>query len=304
MSFCSEVKSEITGTKLERQCCKLALLNSAFAFFTTVSDSKIKMNTESKDVALFLNLLLNEIPGLSDSSRFKQNKNQKGYVFELNKKEEILKLSEEIGLVNKKINQVAGIIDDNKSINPCCQRAAVVGAFLVAGSVTNPGRGYHFEISNHRQDNLHKINEILVSMDFYPKIIKRGSDYVLYIKEKEAIADMLNYLGCKETFFEFHDTIILKDKKNQLNRMMNCENANMDKTVNAAVDQLMSIRALIDNKVFETLSDNLKEIALLRLNNPDASLNELARMCSEPITRSGVNHRLKKIIEIGKNHKG
>ena len=242
MSFCSEVKSEITASKIERQCCKKALLNSAFAFFTTVTVDKIKMNIESKDVAEFLNTIIKELPGCPEGAVFKQTKNQKGYTFGLSKKEDILKLSKEIGLINKKINQVAGIIDDNMSINPCCQRAAVIGAFLVAGSVTNPDSGYHFEISNHRQDNLHKINEILVSMDFYPKIIKRGSDYVLYIKEKEAIADMLNYLGCKETFFEFHDAIILKDKKNQLNRMMNCENANMDKTVTAAVDQLMSIR--------------------------------------------------------------
>ena len=109
---------------------------------------------------------------------------------------------------------------------------------------------------------------------------------------------MLNFLNCKETLFEYHEAIILKDKKNQLNRQMNCENANMDKTVNAAVDQVMAIRKLKEEKRFDELPDNLKEIATLRLNNPEASLTELAKLCKDPLTRSGVNHRLKKIMEI------
>ena len=118
------------------------------------------------------------------------------------------------------------------------------------------------------------------------------------------IADMLNFLNCRETFFEYHDAIILKDKKNQLNRQLNCENANMDKTVNAAVNQLISIRKLKESGRFDALPDNLKEIAELRLLNPDASLTELAKLSSTPITRSGINHRLKKIIEFEGNKNG
>ena len=296
MSFCKKVKSEICGTKLERKCCRLAFLNSAFSFFNTVSSDRIKMNIESKEVAEFLNELMASSFKEYDIS-FKPLKNHKGYTLDIKDKDIISYIANKLSLYNRRTNQISGNLNDDFSINPCCQRMTVIGAFLVSGSVTNPQRGYHFEISNRRKDNLHKINEILVSMDFLPKIIKRGSEYVLYIKEKEMIADMLNFLNCKETFFEYHDAIILKDKKNQLNRQLNCESANMDKTVDAAVNQLISIRRLKDSGKFESLPDNLKEIANLRLEHPDASLTELAKLSSVPITRSGVNHRLKKILE-------
>ncbi len=297
MSFCKKVKNEICSTKIERNCCALAFLNSAFAFFNTVSYEKIKMNIESKEVAFFLNELMASLFKEYDDIKFKPLKNHKGYTLDIKDKDTILYIAKKLSLYNRRTNQISGNLNDDFSVNPCCQRMAVIGAFLVSGSVTNPQRGYHFEISNRRKDNLHKINEILVSMDFYPKIIKRGSEYVLYIKEKEMIADMLNFLNCRETFFEYHDAIILKDKKNQLNRQLNCESANMDKTVNAAVHQLIAIRKLKESNKFDALPDNLKEIANLRLDNPDASLTELAKLSQTPITRSGINHRLKKIIE-------
>ncbi len=297
MSFCKKVKNEICNTKIERNCCALAFLNSAFAFFNTVSYDRIKMNIESKEVAFFLNELMASLFKEYDDIKFKPLKNHKGYTLDIKKKDTIFYIAKKLSLYNRRTNQISGNLYDDFSVNPCCQRMAVVGAFLVSGSVTNPQRGYHFEISNRRKDNLHKINEILISMDFLPKIIKRGSEYVLYIKEKEAIADMLNFLNCRETFFEYHDAIILKDKKNQLNRQLNCESANMDKTVNAAVNQLIVIRKLKESGRFDALPDNLREIANLRLENPDASLTELAKLSSTPITRSGINHRLKKIIE-------
>ncbi|MBE7014604.1 MAG: DNA-binding protein WhiA [Ruminococcaceae bacterium] len=297
MSFCKKVKNEICSAKLERNCCVKAFLNSAFAFFNTVSSDRIKMNIESKEVASYLNELMASYFKEYDDIQFKPLKNHKGYTLDIKDKDTILYIAKKLSLYNKRTNQISGNLNDDFSINPCCQRMATIGAFLVSGSVTNPQRAYHFEISNRKKDNLHKINEILVSMDFFPKIIKRGSEYVLYIKEKEMIADMLNFLNCKETFFEYHDAIILKDKKNQLNRQLNCESANMDKTVNAAVHQIMAIRNLKESGKFDLLSDSLKEIANLRLENPDASLTELAQLSKTPITRSGINHRLKKIIE-------
>lgn len=299
MSFCSDVKSEICAIKPDRSCCRKALLNSAFAFFNTVNSSKIKMNTESAPAARYINMLIAEELNISADIGFKKSEQTKGYSLEITNKEDIKKIAEALGLLSAKLNQVSGIINDNLSLNPCCQRAVVIGAFLVSGSVTNPQKGYHFEISNHRKEPLHKLNEILTGMDFYSKIIKRGSDYVLYIKEKEVIADMLNLLGCKEMFFKYHDTIILKDKKNQLNRQFNCEQANLDKTVNAAVDQTMAIRNIIKYNKYDELPENLKEVAELRLENPEASLTELARLSRTSITRSGINHRLKKLVEIG-----
>ncbi|MBE7021396.1 MAG: DNA-binding protein WhiA [Ruminococcaceae bacterium] len=303
MSYCSRVKDEVCGYRMERACCKKALLNAAFAFFNTVSDSKIKMNIENEGVAGYINSLISELcPGLNDVG-FRENKGKKGYVMNITSPVIIRTLAEKIGLINRKTGQILADIDDNLSVDSCCQRASVIGAFLISGSVTDPDRQYHFEISNHRKSVLHKINEILVGMDFVPKIIKRGSDYVLYLKEKEGIADMLNYLGARETFFEYHDAMIIKDAKNRANRKANCENANVTRVVNAAVAQSNAIRKLIEEKRFDTLPEGLKEIAMLRLKHTDASLSDLAEMCSEPISRSGINHRMKKIMEIASEGK-
>lgn len=299
MSFCSEVKSEICAVLPERDCCKKAMLNAAFAFFYTVNSGKIKMNTESASVARYINTLIQETLSVSADIEIKKSDKTKGFSLEISNKEDIEKIAEELGLINKKSGQISAVIDGNLSVNPCCQHSAVKGAFLIAGSLTNPQRNYHFEISGHRQAPIYALNELLLSMDFTPKIIKRGSDYVLYIKEKEAIADILNVIGSKEMFFKFHDIILLKDVKNQLNRKQNFEQANLSKTVNAAVDQTIAIKNIINANKFETLPDNLKEIATLRLENPEASLTELSELMSEPLTRSGINHRLKKLVSIG-----
>ena len=299
MSFCSEVKNEICAILPERPCCKKAMLNGAFAFFNTVSNSRIKMNTESASVARYINTLIGDTVGISPDVTIKKSDRIKGFAIEINDKEEILRIANELGLINKNTQQISGVIDGNLSVNPCCQRAVIKGAFLAAGSVTNPQKSYHFEISGHRRASINVLNELLISMDFNPKIIKRGADYVLYLKEKEAIADMLNLIGSKEMFFRFHDTLLMKEVKNKLNRKQNFEQANLSKTVNAAVEQNMAIRNIIDSNRFEELPDNLKELALLRMENPEASLSELSELLSEPLTRSGINHRLKKLTAIG-----
>lgn len=299
MSFCSEVKSEICAVLPERKCCRKAMLNSAFAFFNVVNSKKIKMNTESAIVARYINTLIEETLFVSSHIEIKKSDKINGFSLEITDENDIKKIADELGLINKKTNQISGVIDGNLSVNPCCQRAALKGAFLIAGSVTNPQSSYHFEVYNHRLSPVNSLNELLLSLDFMPKIIKRGSDNVLYIKEKEAIADILNLLGSKEMFFKFHDIILMKEVKNQLNRKQNFEQANLDKTVNAAVNQSLAIKNIINSNRFEELPDNLKEIATLRLENPEASLSELSEMLSEPLTRSGINHRLKKLVAIG-----
>ena len=140
-------KNEICKAGIERSCCKKAFLNSAFAFFNTVSDSKIKMTTESGTVANFLNELIFELIDNSGKISFKETENSKGYTLDVTDHTDILNIATKAGLLNKKINQICGQMDDNLSIDPCCQRSAVIGAFLVSGSVTDPNKAYHFEIS-------------------------------------------------------------------------------------------------------------------------------------------------------------
>ncbi len=304
MSFCSKVKDEITGVYPERECCKKALLNGAFAFFNTVGKDKIKMNTESEGVAQYITELIKELFSEISITDIKKKGNKKEFTVEITDEKDIGVLAKQLGLINRKTGQISGVIDGNLSVNSCCQRATVKGAFLAAGSVTDPKSNYHFEISCHRKTPVNDLKEILLSKGFNPGIIKRGADYVLYIKEKEAVADMLNLIGSKDMFFEFHDTLVMKEMKNQLNRKQNFEQANLDKTVAASVDQRNAINNIIKYNKFDELPENLKEIAVLRLENPEASLSELSGMLKEPITRSGINHRLKKLYEIGKTLEG
>lgn len=299
MSFCSDVKSELCAVIPERECCVKALLNSAIAFFNTVGSDKIKMNTENAFVVRYINMLINSYLHINAQTTTRKSDKTRGYSLYIEDKDEIYKVGRELGLINETTGQISGVLSGDLCVNECCQRAVVKGAFLISGSVTDPKKSYHFEISNHRKKTINDLNEILISMDFPSKVIKRGSEYILYIKEKEAIADILNLMGNKEMFFKYHDIILMKEVKNQLNRKQNFEYANLDKTVNAAVEQKIAIENLIKNKKFDTLPPALKEIALLRINNPEDSLSELAKKCSEPITRSGINHRLKKIVEMG-----
>ncbi|MBQ4110649.1 MAG: DNA-binding protein WhiA [Clostridia bacterium] len=297
MSFSSEVKNEICALANERKCCNKALLSGAFALFNTVSDKQIKMTTENASVARYLNLLIKETFKADTDISFRKSSKSKGFTIEITDEKIIKEISETIGLVNPKTGQIAANINNNLVLNDCCKCAALRGAFLVAGSISDPAKGYHFEIACHREKQIKDLFWIFSSLDIEPKIVERGSNYVLYIKEKEKVADTLNILGSKQMFFKIHDIMMEKELRNELNRRQNFEQANLDKTLNAAVVQTNAIKKIMETNRFSMLPDNLKELASLRMEYPDVSLNELASMLSENITRSGINHRLKKIVE-------
>ena len=139
----------------------------------------------------------------------------------------------------------------------------------------------------------------MASLGIEGKIIKRNSKYVLYIREKEQILDMLSLMGATKMFFHYQEIVLEKELKNKLNRKQNFEQANLDKTVAAALDQHIAIKKLRDKGRFESLNDQLKEAALLREEYPDLSLGQLAELTSDKVSRSGMNHRLKKLVELG-----
>ena len=169
-----------------------------------------------------------------------------------------------------------------------------------SGSVNNPENKYHLEMILSTPENAKIINELLKKLDIHMKEMKRKNGYSLYIKDGEEISKFLAFIGANSAVLKFEEIRVLRDMKNNINRKVNCETANLSKTVEAAVKQIEAIKKLQKQGKFEKLPDSLKEIANLRLENPDASLIELGQMLKNPIGKSGVNHRLKQIEEMSK----
>lgn len=293
MSYSLDVKSEICGNFESRDCCRKALLNAAFCFFNTLNSNKMQFKTSSSQAALYLLGLTNQTFGI----HLELSRKKDSCILLLEDKNEINKLAEKAGLINPKTNMLQSALNGSLSVNECCRKAAIRGAFLAAGYISDPKKSYHFEIASHRLRLLNQLSDLFASFEIPVKIIKRNTKYVLYLKEKELILDVLNLLNATKMYFNFQEVTVEKEIINELNRKQNFEQANLDKTLNVAVAQLNAIKKLIDTGKFDSLEEPLKEIALLRLENPESSLSELAEMTKDKISRSGVNHRLKKLME-------
>lgn len=177
----------------------------------------------------------------------------------------------------------------------CCKRAFLRGAFLCAGSISEPEKTYHFEIVCMTPERAQQICDMMKTFNIDGKCITRKKYHVVYIKEASQIVDMLNVMEAHVSLMELENIRILKEMRNSVNRRVNCETANISKTVSAAVKQIEDITYIRDTVGFSELTDGLKEIAELRLQYPEASLVELGKLLSTPVGKSGVNHRLRKL---------
>ena len=210
-----------------------------------------------------------------------------------------------------RILQAAKLIEEFQSefeevhiVNPlvvqqtCCRRSFIRGAFLAAGSMSDPNKSYHFEIVCASEKMARQIQELICGFSMDAKIVQRKKSYVVYLKEGSQIVDILNIMEAHISLMELENVRILKEMRNTVNRKVNCETANINKTVSAAVKQVEDITYLRDTIGFEKMSEGLEEVALARLSHPDATLKELGELLSPPVGKSGVNHRLRKLSEM------
>ena len=293
MSYSLDVKSEICGNFETRPCCRKALLNAAFSLANTVSSNKIQVVTTSQTTALYLFALAKETFDIF----FNLERKKDNFIISLTDKEIIKEFAKKAGLVNPATNIIHADLNGSFSLNECCIRAALKGAFLATGYIADPKKRYHLEISSRRGWVINKLKELLSGLDIDAKTVERSSKQVLYLKEKELISDCLNLFGATKMYFNFQEVTVEKEIINRLNRKQNFEQANLDKTVDVSVKQQEAIKKLMDSGNFDSLDESLKEIAYLRLQYPEASLSELAALTKDQISRSGVNHRLKKLME-------
>jgi DNA-binding protein WhiA len=180
----------------------------------------------------------------------------------------------------------------------CCRRAYIRGAFLAGGSISDPEKSYHLEITTHSLSMAQEIDKLIKGYKLNSKIIRRKGNYVIYLKEGENIVDFLNIIGAHTALLELENVRILKEMRNNVNRIVNCETANLGKTVDASIRQIENIEYIRDVIGFGSLPENLREVAELRLKHNDANLKELGEMLSPPLGKSGVNHRLRKLDNI------
>ena len=188
--------------------------------------------------------------------------------------------------------------------NVCCKRAFIRGAFLASGSMSDPNKSYHFEIVCRTKEQAEQLQMLMNGFETEAKIVERKGHFVVYLKEGSQIVDMLNVMEAYVSLMNLENVRILKEMRNSVNRKVNCETANISKTVNAAVKQLEDIELIRSKLGLDQLPQNLREMALIRLEYPEAALKELGNYLTPPVGKSGVNHRLRKLAEIAEDLRG
>lgn len=288
MSFSSEVKEELSRHLGKSRHCQVAELAALIAFDGKMSEPE----RDSDKISDFENEHLNETFHLLVRKIFG--------IEELQTHEERKKTLETVKMWNQR-EQIPAVRDTVNGIliqQTCCKRAYIRGAFLACGSISDPNKSYHFEIVCRTIEQASQLRDVINSFDMDAKIVARKKHQVVYLKEGAQIVDILNIMEAHIALMNLENVRILKEMRNSVNRKVNCETANISKTVNAAVKQLEDISYIKETAGFDSLPDNLKETAMLRLEYPDAPLKELGTYLNPPVGKSGVNHRLRKISAI------
>ncbi|SHF38289.1 MULTISPECIES: DNA-binding protein WhiA [Caloramator] len=314
MSFSSVAKSELCRIQDEKSCCQLAELSAIMKMSGTIQINGknglgLRVTTENPAIARRIFSLLKNIFGVHTDIMVKKNSTfKKNNIYmllitpEMGAKDILLKT----GILKQHSDGTLGIYH---KIHPeiikksCCRRAYVRGAFLGGGSISNPEKTYHLEFVTNSLEYAEDLMKLINSYNLTSKVIQRKSNFVVYLKEGEQIIDLLNIIGAHNALLELENVRIYKEMRNNVNRLVNCETANLNKTVDAAVRQIESINFIKEKVGLKKLPPNLREIAELRLNFPDVSLKELGQMLNPPIGKSGVNHRLRKIEKIAEELK-
>lgn len=289
MSFSSEIKQELNkSNKLaNKELIKYELMGYLISKNIDMIDKNtIKFSTES-------DYNINRFSKLLSNLEINHDINVTGKNFTItlkkNKIEDIVEIKEEQILLKEEVE---------KEVNEEKLKNIIIGIFMGAGSINNPEKKYHLEIDFKNNENLNKIEQILQKLGVNAKKMITDKKQSIYIKEGEEISKFLALIGANKAVMKFEDIRIQKDMRGKVNRLVNCETANLNKTINASIEQISAIKKLKANGKFNKLSDNLKEIANLRLENPDMSLIDLGQKLKQPVGKSGVNYRLKKIMEI------
>ena len=305
MSFSSSVKDELSRQMPGARHCQIAETAAILSLCGRVKISAsdhfwIEIHTENVAVARKYFTLLKKTFNIRTDVSIRSGINpgrSRTYIVAVREHEEALKVLQAVKLINSQ-----GEIGENLSLirnvvlqNACCRRAFIRGAFLAAGSISAPEKFYHFEIVCPTEPKAEQLKNIIATFDIEAKIVPRKKYYVVYIKEGSQIVDILNVMEAPVSLMELENIRIVKEMRGSVNRQVNCETANINKTVSAAVKQIEDIRFIQSVAGLSGLPESLQEMARIRLERPEATLKELGEALEPPVGKSGVNHRLRKL---------
>ena len=293
-SFAFKAKNEMCRVQLSRQCCARAEAYGVLLYCNTFTPSEVRIITENPEFAARLPKLFHK----AFSLRFDQTPEGDGrgkLIFRITDREKLARVINTLGYDPQQIMALHvnfGLLEED-----CCRTAFLRGAFLAGGSVTDPEKRYHMELATSHQQASREGSTLLEEMGFLPRSVQRGADALIYFKQSEHIEDLLTKIGAPAAAMDIMTAKVDKEIRNGANRAMNCDMANVNKTLDAAQEQTAAIAKLRDSARWERLPEKLQQTAQLRLDYPEDSLAQLAERCEPPVTKSCINHRLRKLME-------
>lgn len=297
MSFASEAKAELCRMKRTKKCCAVAEAYGVLLYCNSFTSREIRIITGSESLVEMLPRLFKRAFGVTfDSLPEPPAHAGTRNTLLITDRDKIAEVFRAFGMepddtLSLHIN--LGVLE-----NDCCKASFVRGAFLAGGSMTDPGKRYHLELATTHAAVSRELCALLYEMGFEPGQSVRGASSLVYFKQSEAIADFLTTCGADVSALEVMSSRVEKDMRNEINRKVNCDTANADKTVTAAQQQLAAIRRLESEQGLDTLPEGLQQAALLRIANPAASLADLAALSVPAVTKSCLSHRLKRLVTL------
>lgn len=303
MSFASTTKQELTRIESE-PCCQRAELSALVRMNGSIQlgkgDFRLDVATENNAIARRTYSLVKQLYGLQPEVLVRKKvRLKKNNTYVVRMVSDAARILQDLSILADGMKKVEGI-HPSLLKEECCRRSYLRGAFLASGSVNNPdSASYHLEIVSTYQDHSQALCDLMNRYHLHAKWIERKRGFVVYIKEGDKIGEFLNIVGAHQSLFQFEDVRIMKDMRNSVNRLVNCETANLNKTIQAAMRQVENIR-LIEREIgLEQLPDRLREVAEARLRHPDVSLTELGQLLpNKKVGKSAINHRLRKLDEL------
>lgn len=294
-SFAYKVRSELCRTGVQRLCCARAEAYGVLLFANTFSALEVRIITENPEFAARLPRLFHKAFSLKFDVTPEENTHGK-LIFRITDRDKLERIINQFGYdprqsLAQHVN--FGILEED-----CCRNAFLRGAFLSGGSVTDPEKRYHLELATSHIQASREVSALLTEMGFAPRTVMRGANSVIYFKQSEHIEDFLTTIGAPVAAMDIMTAKVDKELRNRTNRAINCDMANMEKALDAAREQLAAIESLRDRDALENLPEKLRQTALLRLEFPELSLMELAERCDPPVSKSCINHRMRKLVEL------
>ena len=294
MSFAGDVKSELCRAAASRRCCALAECYGALLYCNTFTGDEVRIITESQPFAQRLPLLFRKAFRLS-FDRLPEGGGK--LVFAIHDPEKLAVIHHSFGGDARALALHVNFAVLEES---CCRASFLRGAFLAGGSVTDPRKGYHLELATSHHSVSREVLALMRELNQEPKAAQRKGNAVIYFKQSDRIEDFLTCIGAPVCAMEVMNAKLERDLRGSVNRRVNCDAANLDKAVEAAMAQVEAIRRLEASGQLAQLPDKLREAAALRLAHPEDTLSQLAERCDPPATKSALNHRLRKLVELGR----